>query len=91
MMTTNCVWSDIAQIEKGYEEPVRNEMYYDGERALGILIAASSGSDIVKVGYAVEARLAELKAERRLPGSNIKRYSTNRSVWASHWVHLSST
>ena len=32
--------SDIAQIEKGYEEPVRNEMYYDGERALGILIAA---------------------------------------------------
>lgn len=56
--------SDIAQIEKGYEEPVRNEMYYDGERALGILIAATSGSDIVKVGHAVEARLAELKAER---------------------------
>ena len=39
-------------------------MYYDGERALGILIAATSGSDIVKVGHAVEARLAELKAER---------------------------
>ena len=56
--------SDIAQIEKGYEEPTRNEMYYDGERALGILIAATSGSDIVKVGHAVEVRLAELKLER---------------------------
>lgn len=55
---------DIAQIEKGYEDPTRNEMYYDRERALGILIAASSGADIVKVGHAVETRLAQLKAER---------------------------
>ena len=55
---------DIAQIEKSYEEPTRNEMFYDGEQALGILIAASSGSDIVKVGHAVETRLAQLKAGR---------------------------
>lgn len=55
---------DIAQIEKGYEEPTRNEMFYDRERALGILIAASSGADIVKVGHDVEARLAQLKADR---------------------------
>ena len=32
--------SDIARIEKAYEDPTRNEMFYDHERALGILIAA---------------------------------------------------
>ncbi|EJX07338.1 RND transporter, HAE1/HME family, permease protein, partial [gut metagenome] len=41
---------DIAHIEKAYENPTRNEMFYDQKRALGILIAAASGSDIVKVG-----------------------------------------
>lgn len=55
---------DIARIEKDYEDPVRNEMFYDRERAMGILIAASSGSDIVKVGKAVEKQLARIKAER---------------------------
>ena len=58
--------SDIARIEKDYEDPTRNEMFYDHERALGILIAASSGSDIIKVGHAVESKLEELKT-RRLP------------------------
>ena len=57
---------DIARIEKGYEEPTRNEMFFDSERAQGILIAASSGSDIVKVGAAVEKKLEQLK-ETRLP------------------------
>lgn len=56
--------SDIARIEKDYEDPTRNEMFYDHERALGILIAASSGSDIIKVGHAVESKLEELKTGR---------------------------
>lgn len=57
---------DIAHIEKGYEKPTRNEMFFDSERAQGILIAASSGSDIVKVGSAVEKKLNQLK-QTRLP------------------------
>lgn len=57
---------DIARIEKGYEEPTRNELFFDSERAQGILIAAASGSDIVKVGAEVEKKLEELK-ETRLP------------------------
>ena len=52
---------DIARIEKGYEEPTRNELFFDSERAQGILIAASGKSDIVKVGAAVEKKLAQLK------------------------------
>ena len=42
--------SDIARIEKDYENPTRNELFYDRQRAMGILIAASSGSDIIKIG-----------------------------------------
>ena len=56
--------ADIARIEKGYEQPVRNEMTYDGEQAIGLLIAASSSSDIVKVGATVERTFAEVKASR---------------------------
>ena len=55
---------DIARVEHGYAPPVRNEMSYEGERALGIAVAAASGSDIVKVGAEVERRLAELQADR---------------------------
>lgn len=58
--------SDIAHVEKSVEKPVRNIMTYDGKRALGILVAASHGSDITKVGAQVEKRLEELK-ETRLP------------------------
>ena len=57
---------DIATVERGFAEPVRNELLYDGKHALGIAVAASSGSDVVKVGKAVQQKLAELR-ETRLP------------------------
>ena len=56
--------SDIANIERAYEDPTRSEMFYDGERAMGILIASTSSYDITKVGAAVEAKVDELKATR---------------------------
>lgn len=55
-------WYEEKRLDK--EDPTRNEMFYDHERALGILIAASSGSDIIKVGHAVESKLEELKTGR---------------------------
>lgn len=57
---------DIARIEKSYEKPTRNELFYDGEQAQGLLVAASSGTDIIKVGNAVAKKLEHLK-ENRLP------------------------
>lgn len=54
---------DIAKVEEGYATPVRNEMAYNGESALGIAVAAASGTDILKVGAAVEKRLEELKED----------------------------
>ena len=56
--------SDIARIEKDYEDPTRNELFYDRQRAIGIMVAASSDADIIKVGHRVEKKLEQLKAER---------------------------
>ena len=56
--------SDIARIEKGFEEPTRNELTHNGERAVGLLVAASPQADIVKVGQAVDKRLEQLQASR---------------------------
>lgn len=54
---------DIASVEREYEEPTRNEMSYDGERALGVSIACSPDYDIIKVGEKVENKLEELKTD----------------------------
>ncbi len=55
---------DIAQVEKGIESPVRNSMSYDGQEALGILVAVNSEYDVVKVGKAVSKKLDELSGTR---------------------------
>lgn len=55
---------DIASVEHDYATPVRNALTYEGQRALGIAVAAASGTDIVKIGKQVEQRLGELRAER---------------------------
>ena len=55
---------DIATVEKGYADPTRSEMFYDGERAMGILIAASPSADIVKVGNIVDGVIEDLRKTR---------------------------
>lgn len=55
--------SDIADITLDYDEPVRNSMQYDGETSLGISISAISGTDITKIGKAVETRMKQLQGQ----------------------------
>ena len=55
---------DIADITSGYEEPARNQMFHNEERALGISIAAQHNTDITKLGGAIESKIEELKGER---------------------------
>ena len=55
--------SDVADVTYGWQTPVRNSMKYDGQPAIGLLISAESGTDIIKIGKEVEARLEEIKAE----------------------------
>lgn len=57
---------DIAKVYTGYESPVRNEMKYDNQKALGISISALSETDITQVGKRVEARISEL-TDSRIP------------------------
>lgn len=55
--------SDIARVELNYETPIRNELLYDGQNSIGLLVAATSGSDITKVGKKIEKLVAELEDE----------------------------
>lgn len=56
---------DISKVEKGYEQPTRNQMFYNGEQALAISIACSPQYDILKVGRKVQDKLKSI--ENRLP------------------------
>ena len=56
---------DIADVKEGYEHTTRNEMFRNGERALGVSISCLSSYDILKVGAKVEKKIQEL--ESRMP------------------------
>ena len=62
---------DIARIEKGYEDPTRNELFYDGNRSIGILVAVSGNADIIKVGAEVERAMQQLQDTRFPAGVEI--------------------
>ncbi len=55
---------DIAKVERTMAQPQRNSLYRDGQAAIGLLVAPTSGSDIVKVGARVEQTISRLQAER---------------------------
>ena len=56
---------DIASVTRGYQEPSRNEMRYDGRRALGISLSMEKGGNIVDLGKVVDKELEQLKG--RMP------------------------
>lgn len=53
--------SDIATVTMDTEEPVRNEMFYDGIRAYGLSIAALGGTDITKLGKETDTKIESIK------------------------------
>lgn len=55
---------DIAKVEEAWEEPVRNEMFYDSKPALGILVSALHGTDITKIGVQVDEKIRSLQGTR---------------------------
>ena len=54
----------IANVTRGYKEPHEKYIRYNGQPALGIGISNLSGVNVVKMGEAVDARLAELESLR---------------------------
>ncbi len=57
---------DIARIEKDYESPTRNNLFYNEKKAIGILISVSSAFDIIKIGAKVKDTIGKI-GESRLP------------------------
>ena len=56
---------DIAKVYKDYIKPTRNELYRDGNPALGISIACISSYDVVKIGKKVDKVIRDLQS--RMP------------------------
>ena len=56
--------SDIARVWRGYQTPPRKLYRYNGEPAVAIGVAGVLGSNIVKIGQAVDAKIAESESRR---------------------------
>lgn len=54
---------DVATVKRGYQEPATAKMRYDRQPAIGIGISTVLGGNVVTMGRAVEARLAELQEQ----------------------------
>jgi len=54
---------DVATIKRGYFQPPRQIMRYNGEPAIGIAISTVTGGNVVEMGQAVRVRLRELMAD----------------------------
>ena len=51
---------DIARIYRGYTDPPRNAMRYNGRPAIGIGVSNVDGGNVITIGEAVNKRLQEL-------------------------------
>jgi len=55
---------DVAHVYRGYINPPRNIMRYNGAQAVGLGISTQTGGNVVLMGQAIEARLQQLEAVR---------------------------
>ncbi|MBK5966283.1 multidrug transporter AcrB, partial [Thiocystis minor] len=55
---------DVARIGRGLVEPPQALMRFDGQPAIGLGVSNMAGGNVVAMGDAVRARLAELEAQR---------------------------
>ena len=55
---------DVADIKRGYQEPPRAFMRFDGKPAIGLGISTVEGGNVVKVGEGLTKRFEELESSR---------------------------
>lgn len=58
---------DVAEIRRGYEEPPRSIMRFNGQPAIGMGISTTDGGNVVTMGESIKRKLEEL-APNRPPG-----------------------
>ena len=71
---------DIGTVSRGYGDPPRTLMRFNGQPAIAIAVTNVSGANVVAVGRAVERRLAELA--RNLPAG----VEVHRVHWQSNYI-----
>ena len=54
----------LRTLERGYSDPPRRMLRYDGQPAIGIGISTVHGGNVVRMGEGVRAKLAELKRDQ---------------------------
>lgn len=84
----------IAEVTRGYRDPVEQYIRYDGQPALGIGISNLSGVNVVKMGEALDAKLAELDSQRPI-GMTLHEYYhqgkvVDQSIQAFAWNVISA-
>ncbi len=52
---------DIATVKRGYYDPPRNRMQFNGEPSIGIGISTVAGGNVVTMGESIREKLAELE------------------------------
>ncbi len=55
---------DVAKVSREYQTPVQSELRYDGKPAIGFGISNVTGANVVKMGNAIDAKLAEVESQR---------------------------
>jgi len=55
---------DLADIDRGYLEPEKTILRYDGKMSIGLGISTVSGGNVVTMGEALRSRLYELENQR---------------------------
>lgn len=55
---------NIADVTRGYEEPAEFFIRYDGVPALAIGVSNVTGANVVKMGAAIDRKLAEIEGDR---------------------------
>lgn len=54
---------DVATVERRYAEPSDPEMYFDGERAVGVAVSMETGGNVLALGERLRALIAKVQAE----------------------------
>ncbi|HEX2842568.1 efflux RND transporter permease subunit [Hyphomicrobium sp.] len=54
--------SDIATVRRGYVDPPQPMFRYNGEPAIGLAISMSQGGDVLALGEAIKAKMAQITA-----------------------------
>ena len=54
---------DVASIRRGYRDPPTKLLFFDGEPAIGLGISTVQGGNVVKMGEALDKRIAELQSQ----------------------------